>query len=47
VPLARFWPDDAKFADLMLVAATETNTDNDMARLTQGLTKALGQALAR
>jgi glycine dehydrogenase subunit 1 len=43
VPLARFWPDNAKLADLMLVAATETNTDDDMTRLTE----ALGKALAR
>jgi glycine dehydrogenase subunit 1 len=43
VPLARFWPDNAELADLMLVAATETNTDDDMARLTDALAKALAR----
>ncbi len=37
VPISRFYPDREGFADLMLVAATETNTAEDLARLAGAL----------
>jgi glycine dehydrogenase subunit 1 len=39
VPVSRFYPDRADLADLLLVAATETVTDDDIDRLAGGLTE--------
>jgi glycine dehydrogenase subunit 1 len=41
VPASRFWPDRAERADLLLVAATETNTEDDMARFASCLAEVL------
>jgi len=41
VPLSRFYPDKPDLANLMLVAATELNTDDDMDRLANGLKEVL------
>jgi glycine dehydrogenase subunit 1 len=37
VPASRFWPRRADMANLLIVAATETNTEEDMDRLAAGL----------
>ena len=37
VPAARLWPDRPELADLLLVAATETNTDSDIDALARAL----------
>ncbi|HLB79691.1 MAG TPA: aminomethyl-transferring glycine dehydrogenase subunit GcvPA [Dongiaceae bacterium] len=41
VPLSRFYPDDAELAPLMLVAATETNSDADIDALVGALREVL------
>jgi glycine dehydrogenase subunit 1 len=41
VPVSRLYPGDASLADLLLVTATETNTDADMEALAHGLKEAL------
>jgi glycine dehydrogenase subunit 1 len=41
IPVSRLYPDRAELADLLLVAATETVTEADIDRLTQGLAEAL------
>jgi glycine dehydrogenase subunit 1 len=41
IPVSRLYPDRAELADLLLVAATETVTEADIDRLTQGLVEAL------
>ncbi len=41
IPVSRLYPDDPALADLLLVAATETNLADDMERLEQGLREAL------
>jgi glycine dehydrogenase subunit 1 len=41
VPLSRFYPDKAELANLMLVAATELNTEDDMDLLAAGLKEVL------
>jgi glycine dehydrogenase subunit 1 len=41
VPAARLWPDRADLADLLLVAATETNTDAEMDLFARSLKEAL------
>jgi glycine dehydrogenase subunit 1 len=42
VPLTRLYPGDPEARDLLLVAVTELNTDDDMRRLADGLAAALG-----
>ncbi len=42
VPARRLWPGRKEFDDLLIVAATETNTEDDMAALTEGLREVLG-----
>jgi glycine dehydrogenase subunit 1 len=37
VPVSRFYPDRAEAADLLLIAATEMTTREDMDRLEEGL----------
>ena len=41
VPASRLWPGRPELADLLILAATETNTEEDMAALAQGLREAL------
>lgn len=41
VPVSRLYPDAADLADLMLVAATETNTEDDVDRLVAALAEVL------
>jgi len=41
VPVSRFYPERAELADLLLVAATETVTADDIERLAAGLAEAL------
>ena len=41
VPVSRFYPERTDLADLLLVAATETVTKDDIERLAAGLTEAL------
>jgi glycine dehydrogenase subunit 1 len=41
VPVSRFYPDRPELADLLLVAATETNSADDMARLCAALAEVL------
>jgi glycine dehydrogenase subunit 1 len=41
VPASRFWPKRADMAELLIVAATETNTEEDMDRLATGLREVL------
>src|SRR3954451_19224094 len=41
VPVSRLYPGDEALADLLLVTATETNTDADMEALAHGLKEAL------
>src|SRR5438105_12402047 len=41
VPVSRFYPERAELADLLLVAATETVTADDIERLASGLAEAL------
>ena len=41
VPLSRFYPDDGALADLLLVAATESNTEDDIAALAGALAEVL------
>ena len=41
VPASRFWPDRKDMEDLLIVAATETNTEEDMAAFAQGLREVL------
>jgi len=41
VPAARLWPDAAGVDDVLIVAATETNTDDDVAALAAALEEAL------
>ena len=41
VPLSRLYPDDPAFTDLLLVAATETNGEDDMTALRDGLAEVL------
>jgi glycine dehydrogenase subunit 1 len=41
VPVSRFYPKEAGLADLLLLAATETNTDAEMDALTGGLKEVL------
>src|SRR5947209_6907593 len=41
VPVSRFYPGRADLADLLLVAATETVTEDDVARLDTGLREVL------
>jgi glycine dehydrogenase subunit 1 len=41
IPLGRFYPERAELAPLMLVAATETVTEEDIERLAAGLAKVL------
>jgi glycine dehydrogenase subunit 1 len=41
IPLGRFYPERAELAPLMLVAATETVTEEDVERLAAGLAKVL------
>ncbi|EWY37371.1 glycine dehydrogenase subunit 1 [Skermanella stibiiresistens SB22] len=41
VPVSRLYPGDEALADLLLVAATETNTDADMEALASGLKEVL------
>src|SRR6185312_12962847 len=42
VPARRLWPERKELDDLLIVAATETNTEDDMAALTAGLREVLG-----
>ena len=42
VPASRLWPDAADLADVMLVAATETVTDDDIAALVNALKEVQG-----
>jgi glycine dehydrogenase subunit 1 len=42
VPASRLWPDVPALADVLLVAATETVGDDDIARLAGGLKEVLG-----
>jgi glycine dehydrogenase subunit 1 len=41
IPVSRLYPDRPEFADLLLVAATETVTEAEIDRLAQGLAEAL------
>ena len=41
IPVSRLYPDRPELADLLLVAATETVTDDDMDRLARGLAEML------
>jgi glycine dehydrogenase subunit 1 len=41
IPVSRLYPDRAELADILLVAATETVTEEDIDRLALGLTEAL------
>jgi len=41
VPLSRLYPDNPAMADLLLVATTETNTDEDVAALINALREVL------
>ncbi|MBV9836468.1 MAG: glycine dehydrogenase, partial [Alphaproteobacteria bacterium] len=41
VPVSRLIPDDPAVADLLLIAATETVTDGDIAALSRALTEVL------
>jgi glycine dehydrogenase subunit 1 len=41
VPASRLWPGRKDLADLLIVAATETNTEEDMTALAEGLREAL------
>ena len=41
VPVSRFYPERAELADLLVVAATETVTADDIERLAAELTEAL------
>ncbi len=41
VPASRLWPGRRDLADLLILAATETNTEEDMAALIDGLREAL------
>jgi glycine dehydrogenase subunit 1 len=41
IPVSRLYPDRPELADLLLVAATETTTDEDMERLARGLAEVL------
>ena len=41
IPVSRFYPERADLADLMLVAATETVTPEDISRLDAGLREVL------
>ena len=41
VPVGRLYPDDPGLADLLLVATTETNTDEDVAALLNTLREVL------
>src|SRR4029078_9474794 len=41
IPVSRFYPGRADLADLLLVAATETVTEDDIARLDAGLREIL------
>jgi glycine dehydrogenase subunit 1 len=41
VPVSRFYPDKPDLANLLLVTATETNSDDDLARLTAALEEIL------
>jgi glycine dehydrogenase subunit 1 len=41
VPVSRFYPEKRELADLLLVTATETNSDDDMARLPAALEEVL------
>jgi len=41
VPVSRFYPDKPDLANLLLVAATETNSEEDMARLSAALEEVL------
>ena len=41
IPASRLYPDRAELANLLLVAATETVTEEDMNRLEQGLRETL------
>jgi glycine dehydrogenase subunit 1 len=41
IPVSRLYPDRPELADLLLVAATETVTEDDMGRFTQGLAEVL------
>jgi glycine dehydrogenase subunit 1 len=41
VPVSRFYPERNDVADLLLVATTELNTDEDMDRLDEGLREVL------
>jgi glycine dehydrogenase subunit 1 len=41
VPASRFWPDREDLADLLLLAATETNTTDEMDALAAALAEAL------
>jgi glycine dehydrogenase subunit 1 len=41
VPASRLWPDEPRLATLLLVAATETNTDDDIAAFAAALTEVL------
>ncbi|HXY98687.1 MAG TPA: aminomethyl-transferring glycine dehydrogenase subunit GcvPA [Stellaceae bacterium] len=41
VPASRLWPGKRKLADLLIVAATETNTEDDMTALVEGLREVL------
>jgi len=41
IPLSRLYPGRAELADLLLVAATETTTQDDIDRLATGLAEVL------
>jgi glycine dehydrogenase subunit 1 len=41
VPASRFWPDRPELADLLILAATETNTEEDMDAFAAALREAL------
>ncbi|HWI29558.1 MAG TPA: aminomethyl-transferring glycine dehydrogenase subunit GcvPA [Stellaceae bacterium] len=41
VPASRLWPERADLADLLILAATELNTEDDIATLTAGLREVL------
>jgi glycine dehydrogenase subunit 1 len=41
VPGGRLWPERPELADLLILAATETTTEDDIAALAAGLAEAL------
>ena len=46
VPVSRLWPDDPDLADLIVVASTEVNTDEDRAAYAAALKEVLDDGAA-